>query len=289
MMLLQQSNFCVIPSSQFPSLKQRNPLLHRQKNSFNFPRKAKASTFRISSLGAGFFNDFAQIADNKDSTDFHVQGGLHEPNLESHIGSHEPDNWFDLWALVVQGAKLLLNSWCIVSPDWTRYDLKKVFISGETSLILSYGPILSGQLAVVSMAIGQLSKPFTSVFLYGKEFDVKALVQAGGFPSSHSSATVACATLLGLERGLSDPIFGLALVYAGLVMYDAQDLTVLRINPQFASQTIRGILTMVFDLICKHKSTSEEGGGGRSPAAVDDLCSGNGPRGEPPPSSAAPS
>jgi len=23
-------------------------------------------------------------------TDFHVQGGLHEPNLESHIGSHEP-------------------------------------------------------------------------------------------------------------------------------------------------------------------------------------------------------
>jgi len=23
-------------------------------------------------------------------TDFYVQGGLHEPNLESHIGSHEP-------------------------------------------------------------------------------------------------------------------------------------------------------------------------------------------------------
>jgi len=37
------------------------------------------------------------------------------------------------------------------------------------------------------MAIGQLSKPFTSVFLYGKEFDIKALIQAGGFPSSHSS------------------------------------------------------------------------------------------------------
>ncbi|XP_045799624.1 uncharacterized protein LOC123893852 [Trifolium pratense] len=145
MMLLQQSNFCVIPSSQFPSLKQRNPLLHQQKFSFNFPRKAKASTFRISSLGSGIFNDIAPIAHNK------------------------------------------------------------VLIA-----------------AVVSMAIGQLSKPFTSVFLYGKEFDIKALVQAGGFPSSHSSATVACATLLGLERGLSDPIFGLAVVYAGLVMYDAQ-------------------------------------------------------------------
>jgi hypothetical protein len=72
MMLLQQSNFCVIPSSQFPLIfsqsfnqRQRNPLLHQQKFSFNLPKKAKASTFRISSLGAGFFNDVAQIAHNK--------------------------------------------------------------------------------------------------------------------------------------------------------------------------------------------------------------------------------
>ncbi|KAF7835848.1 putative membrane protein yuiD [Senna tora] len=76
--------------------------------------------------------------------------------------------------------------------------------------------------AGASAAIGQLSKPFTSVFLYGKEFDVKAVVQAGGFPSTHSSATVASATFLGLERGFSDPIFGVTVVYAGLIMYDAQ-------------------------------------------------------------------
>ncbi|CAI8589668.1 unnamed protein product [Vicia faba] len=148
MLLLQQSSFCVTPSSQFPSFfSQRNQLrLQQELGSFHFPRKAKASTFIVSSsLGAGFFNDIAQIAQNK--------------------------------VLVAAG---------------------------------------------VSMAIGQFSKPFTSLFLYGKEFDIKALIQAGGFPSSHSSATVACATLLGLERGLSDPIFGLALVYAGLVMYDAQ-------------------------------------------------------------------
>ncbi|KAL2330940.1 hypothetical protein Fmac_018521 [Flemingia macrophylla] len=76
--------------------------------------------------------------------------------------------------------------------------------------------------AGVSVAIGQISKPFTSVFLYGKAFDIRTLVQAGGFPSSHSSATVASATLFGLERGFSDPIFGLTVVYAGLIMYDAQ-------------------------------------------------------------------
>ncbi|KAM1032375.1 hypothetical protein ACFX2I_035961 [Malus domestica] len=76
--------------------------------------------------------------------------------------------------------------------------------------------------AGVSMAVGQLTKPVTSVILYGKEFDFKAVVQAGGFPSSHSSAMVATATTLGLERGLSDSIFGLTVVYAGIVMYDAQ-------------------------------------------------------------------
>ncbi|XP_040997091.1 uncharacterized protein LOC121243097 [Juglans microcarpa x Juglans regia] len=76
--------------------------------------------------------------------------------------------------------------------------------------------------AVVSGAIGQLSKPFTSVLFYGKDLDFKATIQAGGFPSTHSSAVVATATTIGLERGLSDSIFGLTLVYAGLVMYDAQ-------------------------------------------------------------------
>ncbi|KAL5175922.1 putative membrane protein YuiD [Glycine soja] len=141
-MLLQHSMFCAIPPSHFtPPLKQRNPSLHRLPS----PRKPKASTLRISSLGAGFFDDIVQIAHNK--------------------------------VLIAAG---------------------------------------------VSVAIGQLSKPFTSVFLYGKGFDIRAVVQAGGFPSSHSSATVASATLFGLERGFSDPIFGLAVVYAGLIMYDAQ-------------------------------------------------------------------
>ncbi|WCJ28652.1 Acid phosphatase/vanadium-dependent haloperoxidase-related protein [Euphorbia peplus] len=76
--------------------------------------------------------------------------------------------------------------------------------------------------AGVSAAVGQLSKPFTSVILYGKDFDPKVAVQAGGFPSTHSSAVVASAISLALERGFSDSIFGLSVVYAGLVMYDSQ-------------------------------------------------------------------
>ncbi|CAK7326014.1 unnamed protein product [Dovyalis caffra] len=76
--------------------------------------------------------------------------------------------------------------------------------------------------AGASAAIGQLSKPFTSILLYGKDFDFKTAFQPGGFPSTHSSSVVAAATSLALERGFSDSIFGLTVVYAGLVMYDAQ-------------------------------------------------------------------
>ncbi|KAJ8574100.1 hypothetical protein K7X08_025905 [Anisodus acutangulus] len=76
--------------------------------------------------------------------------------------------------------------------------------------------------AAISAAVGQLMKPFTSTLFYGNEFNFKSALQAGGFPSTHSSAVIATATALGLERGFSDSIFGLAVVYAGLVMYDAQ-------------------------------------------------------------------
>ncbi|KAL0537556.1 hypothetical protein IC582_026535 [Cucumis melo] len=76
--------------------------------------------------------------------------------------------------------------------------------------------------AGVSAAIGQLAKPFTSVVFYGREFNIRTAFEAGGFPSTHSSAVVAAATILGAERGLADSIFGITVVYASLIMYDAQ-------------------------------------------------------------------
>ncbi|KAG9448073.1 hypothetical protein H6P81_014201 [Aristolochia fimbriata] len=75
--------------------------------------------------------------------------------------------------------------------------------------------------ASVASLIGQISKPFTSV-LYGRGFDIQAAVRAGGMPSTHSASVVAIATCLGLERGFSDSIFGMSVVLAGLIMYDAQ-------------------------------------------------------------------
>ncbi|KAI3810069.1 hypothetical protein L1987_19676 [Smallanthus sonchifolius] len=76
--------------------------------------------------------------------------------------------------------------------------------------------------ATVCAAAGQLAKPFMASILYRRDFDPKAAISAGGFPSTHSSAAVATAMSIGLERGFSDSIFGFAVVYAALTMYDAQ-------------------------------------------------------------------
>ncbi|XP_023007231.1 uncharacterized protein LOC111499778 isoform X2 [Cucurbita maxima] len=85
---------------------------------------------------------------------------------------------------------------------------------------LSHNKVLVA--AGVSAAIGQLAKPFTSVLFYGREFNFRTAFGAGGFPSTHSSAVVAAATILGVERGLADSIFGITVIYASLIMYDAQ-------------------------------------------------------------------
>eukprot|EP00252_Welwitschia_mirabilis_P010055 TRINITY_DN2311_c0_g1_i1.p1 TRINITY_DN2311_c0_g1~~TRINITY_DN2311_c0_g1_i1.p1 ORF type:complete len:313 (+),score=49.28 TRINITY_DN2311_c0_g1_i1:85-1023(+) len=75
--------------------------------------------------------------------------------------------------------------------------------------------------ATVATVTGQLSKPVLSGLL-GKGFKLGLVFKSGGMPSTHSASVVAAATALGLDRGLSDSLFGLSVVVAGIVMYDAQ-------------------------------------------------------------------
>lgn len=75
--------------------------------------------------------------------------------------------------------------------------------------------------ATAACFIGQLSKPLASALL-GKGFKWRLALKSGGMPSTHSASIVASATAIGLERGFSDSLFGLSVVVAGIVMYDAQ-------------------------------------------------------------------
>ena len=54
-----------------------------------------------------------------------------------------------------------------------------------------------------------------------KKFNFKRILGAGGMPSSHSAVVTSIATLIGKYNGVDSAIFGLALIFALVVMYDA--------------------------------------------------------------------
>jgi acid phosphatase family membrane protein YuiD len=49
----------------------------------------------------------------------------------------------------------------------------------------------------------------------------RQLYLSGNMPSAHSASTVALATMIGLSEGADSAIFGLAALFAAVVMYDA--------------------------------------------------------------------
>ncbi|OAY83391.1 putative membrane protein YuiD [Ananas comosus] len=89
----------------------------------------------------------------------------------------------------------------------------------EEILVVTHNKVLVA--ATIAAAVGQLSKPLTRA-INGDGIDLKAAIRSGGMPSTHSAGVIAAATSLGLERGFADSIFGMSVVFAAIVMYDAQ-------------------------------------------------------------------
>ena len=54
-----------------------------------------------------------------------------------------------------------------------------------------------------------------------KKFNFKRILGAGGMPSSHSAVVVALCTMIGKQYGINSAIFGIAVIFAFVVMYDA--------------------------------------------------------------------
>ncbi len=75
--------------------------------------------------------------------------------------------------------------------------------------------------AVIAWLIAQTLKVLIGV-IREKRFNFKWFVGTGGMPSSHAAAVSALATSVGLEMGLTSPIFALALVFAVVVLFDSQ-------------------------------------------------------------------
>ncbi|TQR18400.1 divergent PAP2 family protein [Psychrobacillus vulpis] len=58
-------------------------------------------------------------------------------------------------------------------------------------------------------------------FLMTKKLDWKLFTSTGGMPSSHSAAVTSLCTAIAFETGLDSPLFGVATVFAVIVMFDA--------------------------------------------------------------------
>lgn len=73
---------------------------------------------------------------------------------------------------------------------------------------------------IILWALIQLFKFFTDL-IKNKKFNFKRLFGAGGMPSSHSAVVCSLAALIGKDFGYDSAFFGLAVIFACVVMYDA--------------------------------------------------------------------
>ena len=71
-----------------------------------------------------------------------------------------------------------------------------------------------------SWAIAQLLKVVV-VLIQKKQLDIRYFVVSGGMPSSHSAFVSALATAVAFSEGLGSVIFGISVIFALVVMYDA--------------------------------------------------------------------
>lgn len=75
--------------------------------------------------------------------------------------------------------------------------------------------------SVLSWLIAQSIKVLLGV-IKEKKFDFRWFVGTGGMPSSHVAGVVAMATSVGIYQGYDSMLFGVALVFTIIVMFDAQ-------------------------------------------------------------------
>ena len=74
--------------------------------------------------------------------------------------------------------------------------------------------------ALVAWFLAQVIKVILDLILTRK-FDWHRFVSSGGLPSSHSAFVMACTTAVARTEGLGSPLFGVCVVMAAVVMYDA--------------------------------------------------------------------
>lgn len=72
----------------------------------------------------------------------------------------------------------------------------------------------------IAWFIAQFYKVISAI-IFDKTFDFKRFWGTGGMPSSHSSTATSLATSIAIVEGMSSSYFAIAVIFSGIVMYDA--------------------------------------------------------------------
>jgi hypothetical protein len=86
-----------------------------------------------------------------------------------------------------------------------------------------------------------------SVLIEKRRIDFKYFVSAGGMPSSHSAFVMAMTVAVGYEVGWESALFGVAMAFAIIVMYDASGVR------QAAGKQAEVLNIIVEDMFKTHK------------------------------------
>ncbi len=78
-------------------------------------------------------------------------------------------------------------------------------------------------LTALSGLLAQLIKVLCG-YIRERRVDLRRFVEEGGMPSSHSSAAMTLAVLVGIRAGFSSLVFAVALFFSFVIMYEATGL-----------------------------------------------------------------
>lgn len=83
--------------------------------------------------------------------------------------------------------------------------------------------IFKNEVFIVALAAGLVAQFIKMVIhvIVNKQFSLERLTGDGGMPSGHSATVTAAALMVGILEGFASPVFGLALIFAIVVMRDA--------------------------------------------------------------------
>ncbi len=75
-------------------------------------------------------------------------------------------------------------------------------------------------ISICAWAVAQLLKVLV-ILVRGKRLDLRYFVASGGMPSAHSAIVCALATAVAMTQGVGSVVFGIAVILALIVTYDA--------------------------------------------------------------------